>query len=98
MKALERWKYRAGQLKAKTNALYLACKDPRGLWYAKSMAVAVVGYALSPIDLIPDFIPVLVYLDDLLLALLGITMALKMIPPAILDECRERAQETLGQF
>ena len=62
------------------------------LWYAKAVIVCVVGYALSPIDLIPDFIPVLGYLDDLVLIPLGIALVLRMIPPAVLDECRGRAR------
>jgi len=70
---------------------------PRVTWYAKLFAACVVGYALSPIDLIPDFIPVLGYLDDLILIPLGITLALKMIPKPILEECRERARESLNQ-
>ncbi len=96
MKTLERWKRRAGQLKTEVYALYLACKDPRVPWYAKALAAAVVGQTLSPIDLIPDFIPVLGYLDDLLLVPLGIALTLKMIPEDVMDECREKAQEALG--
>ena len=60
-------------------------------------AACVVGYAFSPIDLIPDFVPVLGYLDDLVLVPLGIVLALKMIPPAVMAECRERAQEVMAQ-
>ena len=60
-------------------------------------AACVIGYALSPIDLIPDFIPVLGYLDDLILIPLGVTIALKMIPKPVLEECRERARESLNQ-
>ena len=96
-RGIERWKRRARQLKVETYALYLACKDPRVPWYAKVFAACVVGYAFSPIDLIPDFIPVVGYLDDLVLVPLGITLALKMIPKTVLDECRENAQETLSQ-
>ena len=75
-----------------TYAVYLACRDPRTPWYAKAFAGGVVAYALSPIDLIPDFIPVLGYLDDLILVPLGIALALKMIPEPVLVECRARAQ------
>jgi uncharacterized membrane protein YkvA (DUF1232 family) len=89
------WKARARQLQAEVYALYLACRDPRMPWYAKAVAVCVVGYALSPIDLIPDFIPVLGYLDDLVLVPLGIALALRMIPPAVMAECRERARSEL---
>jgi len=62
-------------------------------WYAKVFAAVVAGYILSPIDLIPDFIPILGYLDDLILVPLGITFALKMIPQTVLEECREKAQK-----
>ena len=72
--------------------MYLACRDPRTPWYAKVFAGGVVAYALSPIDLIPDFIPVLGYLDDLILVPLGIAIAVKMIPAAVLVDCRIRAQ------
>jgi uncharacterized membrane protein YkvA (DUF1232 family) len=93
---LSRWKQRAGRLKTETYAIYLAYRDPRTPWYARIFALCVVGYAFSPIDLIPDFIPVLGYLDDLVLVPLGIALALRMIPPAVLAECREAAR-TLGE-
>ena len=93
--ALARWKMRARQLQAEVYALYLAYRDPRVPWYAKAVAACVVGYALSPIDLIPDFIPVLGYLDDLVLIPLGIALVLRMIPPAVMDECRARAHAEL---
>ena len=93
---LARWKMRARQLQAEVYALYLAYRDPRVPWYAKAVAACVVGYALSPIDLIPDFIPVLGYLDDLVLIPLGIALVLRMIPPAVMDECRERARAELA--
>ncbi|MBU1749932.1 MAG: DUF1232 domain-containing protein [Chloroflexi bacterium] len=91
------WKQRARRLKVETYALYLAYRDPRVPWVAKLFAAGVVGYAFSPIDLIPDFIPVLGYLDDLVIVPLGIALAFKMIPGPVLDECRERARETLSQ-
>ena len=94
---IERFKQKSDQLKQEVYALYLAYKDPRVSWYAKIFAACVIGYALSPIDLIPDFIPVLGYLDDLVLLPLGIGMALKMIPPAVLAECRQKASERLGR-
>jgi uncharacterized membrane protein YkvA (DUF1232 family) len=97
MKVVETWKKRARQLKMETYAIYLAYKDPRVPWYAKLFAACVVGYALSPIDLIPDFIPVLGYLDDLVLIPLGLALALKMIPQTVLVECREKAQTTISQ-
>ncbi len=96
-RGIDRWKRWAGQFKVETYTLYLACKDPRVPWYAKVFAACVVGYALSPIDLIPDFIPVLGYLDDLILVPLGVTLAVKMIPKPVLDQCRERARENLSQ-
>jgi len=84
-------KERAHRLKAETYALYLVARDPRTPWYAKSLAVVVVGYALSPIDLIPDFIPVIGYLDDLLLVPLGIWMTIGLVPDDVMAEARERA-------
>jgi uncharacterized membrane protein YkvA (DUF1232 family) len=84
-------------LKTETYALYLAYRDPRVPWYAKILLAVVVGYALSPIDLIPDFIPVLGYLDDLVLVPIGITLALKMVPEAVMDECRETAREVMAE-
>jgi len=90
------WKTHALQLKAEVYALYLACRDPRVPWYAKAVAVCVVGYALSPIDLIPDFIPVLGYLDDLVLIPLGVALTLRMIPPEVMAECRDRARAELA--
>jgi uncharacterized membrane protein YkvA (DUF1232 family) len=90
------WRQWARQLKIETYALYLAYQDPRVPWYARFFAVLVVGYAFSPIDLIPDFIPVLGYLDDLILIPLGIVLALKMIPPDILADCRQQAKQAVG--
>lgn len=93
MNAWVTWKRWAGQLKTDTYALYLALKDPRTPWYARMFAAAVVAYAFSPIDLIPDFIPVLGYLDDLILLPLGIALAIRLIPAAVFAECRERARQ-----
>ena len=86
---LERW---ARRLKIEIYALYLAYRDPRVPWYARVFAALVVGYAFSPIDLIPDVIPVLGYLDDLLVVPLGIALAIRMIPSHVLAECREEAR------
>src|SRR5215831_1238437 len=86
---------RARQLKAETWALALAVRDPRTPWYAKLLVAGIVAYACSPIDLIPDFVPVLGYLDALVLLPLGIAWALRFIPPAVLVECRVRAQENM---
>lgn len=94
---MERWKSQVRKLKVETYTLYLAYKDPRVPWHAKVFAACVVGYAFSPIDLIPDFIPILGYLDDLILIPLGIALALKMIPKIVLEECRVKAQKTLNQ-
>lgn len=88
---LEGLKKRVGQLKREVQALVLAARDPRTPWYAKWLVAGVVAYALSPIDLVPDFIPVLGYLDDLILVPLGIVIAIKLIPPQVLAECRARA-------
>ena len=93
---VEGWKQRARQLKAETYALYLAYRDPRTPWYARIFAAIVVGYAFSPIDLIPDFIPVLGYLDDLVLVPLGIGIALRLIPPAVMAESRTKAREIMA--
>jgi len=94
---IEGWKQRAKQLKIEIYAIYLAYKDPRVPWYARIFAACVVGYAFSPIDLIPDPIPILGYLDDLILIPLGVVLALKMIPEEVLAECRERSQELMRQ-
>ncbi len=93
---MEAWKQRARQLKAETYALYLAYRDPHTPWYARIFAAIVAGYAFSPIDLIPDFIPVLGYLDDLVLVPFGIWLALKLIPPEVMAESRDKAQEVLA--
>ena len=95
--AVARWKQRARDLKKETYALYLATRDVRVPWYAKFLAVCVVGYAFSPIDLIPDYIPVLGYVDDLVLVPLGIALVLKMIPEEVMAECREKAQTIMAQ-
>ena len=94
---VETWKSQVRQLKAETNVLYLAYKDPRVSWYAKLFAICVVGYAFSLIDLILDYIPILGYLDDLILVPLGIILARKLIPQSVLTECREKAQMTMSE-
>jgi uncharacterized membrane protein YkvA (DUF1232 family) len=94
---LERWKQRAAQLKIETYALYLAYRDPRVPLPARIFAACVVAYAFSPIDLIPDFIPILGYLDDLILVPLGIKLALMLIPENVMIESREKAQELIRQ-
>ena len=91
------WKQYARKLKTEIYALYLAYQDPRTPWYARVFAACVAAYAFSPIDLIPDFIPVLGYLDDLILLPIGIFFALKLIPPPVLAENRLRAAELVNQ-
>jgi uncharacterized membrane protein YkvA (DUF1232 family) len=88
-------KQRARHLKAETFALYLAARDPRTPWYARLLVAGIVAYAFSPIDLIPDFVPVLGYLDDLILIPLGIALAIRLVPDSVLAECRARAQEAI---
>ena len=90
------WKLRVKRIKSKTYALYLACRDPRTPWYAKLFVALIVAYALSPVDLIPDFIPVLGYLDDLILLPLGIALAVRMIPKTVMEECSAKAESTLS--
>ena len=92
---LEELKQRARYLKAETFALYLAARDPRTPWYAKLAVAGIVAYAFSPIDLIPDFVPVLGYLDDLVLIPAGIALAMKLVPDQVLMECRAQAQEII---
>ena len=94
MPMIDSWKARARRLKAEIYALYLAYRDPRTPWIARLVAALVIGYALSPLDLIPDFIPVLGYLDDLVLLPLGIALALRLIPPVVLAEARADARRT----
>lgn len=89
--AFEGWKAKARKLKLEVHALYLASKDRRVPWHARVLAVVIVAYAFSPIDLIPDPIPVLGYLDDLILIPLGIALVIKLIPAEVLQECREKA-------
>jgi uncharacterized membrane protein YkvA (DUF1232 family) len=91
--ALIRLKNRARSIKQNLFVLYLAYKDPRVSRYAKIFAACVVAYAFSPIDLIPDFIPILGYLDDLIIVPLGIALSLRMIPEAVIADCRVKAEE-----
>ena len=87
---IKKW---ARQLKRKVFVLYFAYKDNHTPWYAKVFAMCVVAYAFSPIDLIPDFIPILGYLDDLILIPLGVALAMKMIPQAVIQESTLKAEE-----
>ncbi len=95
MSWIEKLKKRAAMLQRDTLALMFAYKDKRTPWYARLFAALVVAYAFSPIDLIPDFIPVLGYLDDLILVPAGIVLALKMIPPVVMVDARLRAERHL---
>lgn len=87
----------ARKLKNEVYAVYLASKDSRVPWYARLLAAVIVAYAFSPIDLIPDPIPILGYLDDLILIPLGIWLVLKLIPPYVMAECREKAETAKSQ-
>jgi uncharacterized membrane protein YkvA (DUF1232 family) len=93
---LESWRLRARTLKRDTYALYLAARDPRTPWYARGLAVLIVAYAFSPIDLIPDFIPVLGYLDDLLLVPLGVALLVRLVPTDVMADARARASVELA--
>src|SRR3982074_1501778 len=97
MTLVQTLKARARELKRETYVLYLAVKDPRTPWYAKAVAGAVVAYALSPIDLIPDFIPVIGYLDDLIVVPLGIALVIKLVPASVMVDCRDRARAFDGK-
>jgi uncharacterized membrane protein YkvA (DUF1232 family) len=92
----ENLKINTAQLKAETYALFLAYRHPSTPWYAKIFVGMVVAYAFSSIDLIPDFVPILGYLDDLILVPLGIKLALKMIPSFVMEECRIQARSELS--
>lgn len=92
----QKWKEHARALKQEIFALMIAYRDPRTPWYAKAWALIVAAYALSPIDLIPDFIPVLGYLDDLVLLPLGIALAVKLIPAGVMAEARLTATKAEG--
>jgi uncharacterized membrane protein YkvA (DUF1232 family) len=91
MLALERVHQWARTLKRDVLALCLAARDPRVPWYAKAVAACVAVYALSPIDLIPDVIPILGYVDDLVIVPLGIWLAIRLIPPSLFEEHRQAA-------
>ena len=91
MAFLAELKQRARHLKAETFALDLAAREPRTPWYAKLLVAGIVAYAFSSIDLIPDFVPVLGYLDDLVLIPIGLALAIKLVPHQVMAECRARA-------
>jgi uncharacterized membrane protein YkvA (DUF1232 family) len=87
----------AREIKRDVHALYLSARDPRVPWYAKAAAIAVAAYALSPVDLIPDFIPVLGYLDDLVIVPLGILLAIRLVPSELMAEFRASAVSANGE-
>ena len=91
----EKLKTKAKQLKGETYTLFLAYQHPATPWFAKVFVAVVVAYAFSPIDLIPDFIPILGYLDDLILVPLGITVAFKMVPQEALTAARKQVKQEL---
>lgn len=92
MVSFGKWRDRLLSLKRDAYALFLACKDERTPWYAKLAAAVVVAYAFSPIDLIPDFIPVFGLLDDMVLVPLGVVLVRWMVPAQVMEECRLRAE------
>ena len=92
---IDQLKQKASHLKRETTALYFAYRDPRTPWYARAFSALVVAYLFSPIDLIPDFIPILGYLDDLVLVPLGISLAIKMIPQKVMIDARKSADDPI---
>jgi len=95
-KLLNTWKRKTNQLKMEVYAIYLAYKDPRVPWYAKILIVCVIGYAFSPVDKLLNSVPIIGYLDHLILVPLGVVIAFKkMIPPAVFTDCREIAMNRL---
>lgn len=97
MPSISRLKEWARRIKRDAVAVYFAARDPRTPWMARVLAVAVAAYALSPIDLIPDFIPVLGYLDDVLIVPLGLWLVIRFIPPDVLKASREKAAALLAR-
>ena len=89
---LERWRQKVRTLKTEAHAVFLASRDPRVPWYAKLLVICVLGYLFSPIDLIPDFIPVIGYLDDLVIVPAGLLLVIKLIPVQVMAEHRETAR------
>ncbi len=81
-----RWRQRSRELRIEAHAIYLAMRDPRVPWYAKALAACVLGYLFSPIDLIPDFIPVIGYLDDFIVVTVGLLLVIRLIPATVMAE------------
>ena len=94
---LARLKGWARAIRLDVHALWLAARDPRTPWYARALAMALAAYALSPIDLIPDFVPLLGYLDDAILLPIGILVVIRLIPAEVMAECRDRAVEAAAR-
>lgn len=94
---LARLKGWARAIRRDVHALWLAARDPRTPWYARALAMALAAYALSPIDLIPDFVPLLGYLDDAILLPIGILVVIRLIPAEVMAECRDRAAEAAAR-
>jgi len=92
----ETLKSRARALKNEAIAVYIAAKDPRTPWYAKALIFFVVAHTFSPIDLIPDFIPILGYLDDIIITPLGLALAIRLIPAEVLEDAREKVKQAEG--
>ena len=90
MRSIREW---ARAIRRQTLTLYYATRDPRTPWYAKALAGCIVAYAISPIDLIPDFIPVLGYLDEVILLPVAMSLVLRLIPAAVLADARVRADQ-----
>lgn len=94
---MQDWKQQVRKLKKETYTIYFACKDSRVPWYARTLAAIIVAYAFSPIDLVPDVIPIIGYLDDIILVPLGIILVLRMIPSVVLEDCRKQAEASMDQ-
>ena len=94
---LQRAKQWARTIKRDAIAVWIAARDPRVPWYAKVVAAAVAAYAFSPIDLIPDFIPVLGYLDDIIIVPAGILLTIRLIPAGLMDEFRAEAAQRMDR-
>jgi uncharacterized membrane protein YkvA (DUF1232 family) len=90
--SLEHLRERARSIKREQHAVYLALKDPRVPWYAKALVAVVLAFLFSPIDLIPDFIPVIGYLDDLIVVPAGLLLVIRLIPPEVMAEHRQAAR------
>ena len=93
----QKLKQKIGDLKVEVLAVWFAYRDPRTPWYAKVWSALVVGYAFSPIDLIPDFIPIIAYLDDAIIVPLGLIIAIKLIPKEVMADTRIKAKDWIEQ-